>query len=389
MAMLEIQDIHKSFYTYDDKPRFHLGPFPRGSARRVASTLNVLRGVDLTVEKGDVVAILGPSGSGKTTLLRCLNFLEPADSGHLVFDGETFDLGKITKADIARLRKKTAFVFQNYNLFRNKTALQNVTEGLIVARKTPKEEADAIGRKMLEKVGLADRADYYPRQLSGGQQQRVAIARALVKMPRVLLLDEPLSNLDARLRLQTREEIRRIQKETKITTVFVTHDQEEAMSISDMIVVMKSGVVQQIGKPQDVYDNPANLFVANFLGTPPINIFTGHVKGERLFIGVDNVMDVPGVKDQDVFVGIRPEGFILDMEFGTLCCKPQNVEVMGRDVSVVSTHEASQKPTVRSIIDADNKVDASADVVRYRIKPHKIFLFTRDDEGIRIPFEVK
>ena len=183
MAMLEIQDIHKSFYTYDDKPRFHLGPFPRGSARRVASTLNVLRGVDLTVEKGDVVAILGPSGSGKTTLLRCLNFLEPADSGRLVFDGETFDLGKITKADIARLRKKTAFVFQNYNLFRNKTALQNVTEGLIVARKTPKEEADAIGRKMLEKVGLADRADYYPRQLSGGQQQRVAIARALATDP--------------------------------------------------------------------------------------------------------------------------------------------------------------------------------------------------------------
>ena len=161
------------------------------------------------------------------------------------------------------------------------------------------------------------------------------------------------------------------------------------MSISDMIVVMKSGVVQQIGKPQDVYDNPANLFVANFLGTPPINIFTGHVKGKRLYIGVDNVMDVPGVKDQDVFVGIRPEGFILDMANGTLCCKPQNVEVMGRDVSVVSTHEASQKPMVRSIIDADNKVDASADVVRYRIKPHKLFLFTRDDEGVRIPFEVK
>ena len=156
-----------------------------------------------------------------------------------------------------------------------------------------------------------------------------------------------------------------------------------------MIVVMKSGVVQQIGKPQEVYDNPANLFVANFLGTPPINIFTGHVKGEHLFIGADNVMDVPGVKDQDVFVGIRPEGFILDMEFGTLCCKPQNVEVMGRDVSVVSTHEASQKPMVRSIIDADNKVGASADVVRYRIKPHKLFLFTRDDEGVRIPFEVK
>ena len=170
MAMLEIQNIHKSFRTYDEKPHFHIGPFPRGHARRVIRTLDVLRGVDLTVEKGDVVAILGPSGSGKTTLLRCLNFLEPTDSGSLTFDGETFDLSRISSADIARLRKKTAFVFQNYNLFRNKTALQNVTEGLVVARKMPKAEADAIGRKMLAKVGLADRADAYPRQLSGGQQ---------------------------------------------------------------------------------------------------------------------------------------------------------------------------------------------------------------------------
>ena len=260
---------------------------------------------------------------------------------------------------------------------------------ILETRRMTFEEKDALIRRTARLVQISEYLDRKPAELSGGQQQRVAIARALVKQPRVLLLDEPLSNLDARLRIQTREEIRRVQQQTGITTVFVTHDQEEAMSISDMIVVMKSGVVQQIGKPQDVYDNPANLFVANFLGTPPINIFTGHVKGERLFIGVDNVMDVPGVKDQDVFVGIRPEGFILDMANGTLCCKPQNVEVMGRDVSVVSTHEASQKPTVRSIIDADNKVDASADVVRYRIKPHKIFLFTRDDEGVRIPFEVK
>ena len=157
---------------------------------------HVLKDISLTLEKGEALAIIGSSGSGKTTLLRCLNFLEPADSGRLVFDGETFDLGKITKADIARLRKKTAFVFQNYNLFRNKTALQNVTEGLIVARKTPKEEADAIGRKMLEKVGLADRANYYPRQLSGGQQQRVAIARALIRRPALILADEPTGSLD-------------------------------------------------------------------------------------------------------------------------------------------------------------------------------------------------
>ena len=184
MAMMEIRNVHKTFRTY---AKAGLRP----SAHKVVSELPVLQGVDLTVEKGDVVAILGPSGSGKTTLLRCLNFLETADAGQLVLDGETFDLAHAGRADIARLRKKTAFVFQNYNLFRNKTALQNVTEGLIVARRTPREQADAIGRRMLEKVGLADRADYYPRQLSGGQQQRVAIARALATDPEIIYFSWP------------------------------------------------------------------------------------------------------------------------------------------------------------------------------------------------------
>ena len=341
-----------------------------------------LHNINVNVKEGEFFTFLGPSGCGKTTTLRTITgFIEPV-SGTVSVNEQDITHVPIEKRNIG-------IVFQSYALFPTMTVYDNIAFGLKL-KKLKKPEIDQKVREIARKVDLSDeQLKKAVSQLSGGQQQRVAIARALVKMPRVLLLDEPLSNLDARLRLQTREEIRRIQKETKITTVFVTHDQEEAMSISDMIVVMKSGVVQQIGKPQDVYDNPANLFVANFLGTPPINIFTGHVKGERLFIGVDNVMDVPGVKDQDVFVGIRPEGFILDMANGTLCCKPQNVEVMGRDVSVVSTHEASQKPTVRSIIDADNKVDASADVVRYRIKPHKIFLFTRDDEGVRIPFEVK
>ena len=264
MAMLEIQDIHKSFYTYDDKPRFHLGPFPRGSARRVASTLNVLRGVDLTVEKGDVVAILGPSGSGKTTLLRCLNFLEPADSGRLVFDGETFDLGKITKADIARLRKKTAFVFQNYNLFRNKTALQNVTEGLIVARKTPKEEADAIGRKMLEKVGLADRADYYPRQLSGGQQQRVAIARALATDPEIIYFDEPTSALDPELTGEVLAVMRQLAEEG-MTMLVVTHEMGFARNVSSKTVFMENGVVVEQAPSHEFFEDPKEERTREFL----------------------------------------------------------------------------------------------------------------------------
>lgn len=200
-------------------------------------------------------------------------------------------------------------------------------------------------------------------------------------------MDEPLSNLDARLRLQTREEIRRIQKETGITTVFVTHDQEEAMSISDLIVVMKLGVVQQIGKPQDVYDDPINLFVAKFLGTPPINVLNGKVKDGKVYIGEDVILEVKNVPDQEVIIGIRPEGFVLD-ENGPLQCKLESVEVMGRDASVVSTNAASVNPSVRSIIDSDNKVDTQKDVVRFSVKSHKMFLFNKETEE-RIYFEVK
>ena len=174
--MLEIREIHKAF-----------------------GELEVLRGVNIHVKKGEVVAVLGPSGSGKTTLLRCANFLEKADSGTLIFDGETFELNRISKKDIARIRRKTGFVFQNYNLFRNRTALENVTEGLIIGRKMPKIQAIEVGKRALEKVGLSDRCDYYPSQLSGGQQQRVAIARALAAEPEIIYFDEPTSALDPEL----------------------------------------------------------------------------------------------------------------------------------------------------------------------------------------------
>jgi len=248
---------------------------------------------------------------------------------------------------------------------------------------------DAMLERALEVAKLVqidNLMDRKPSELSGGQQQRVAIARALVKMPRVLLLDEPLSNLDARLRLQTREEIRRIQKETGITTVFVTHDQEEAMSISDMIVVMKLGVVQQVGKPQEIYDNPTNLFVAKFLGTPPINVFNGRVEGGKLYLGDSAVMDVPDIADRKVSVAVRPEGFIL-VEDGVLACELSNVEVMGRDVSIVSRHPEMQSAVIRSIIDTDNKLDFAAKTVRFNLKRHKTFLFDAETEE-RIYFEV-
>ena len=243
--MLEIKQIHKAF-----------------------GSLEVLKGVDLDVEKGDVVAVLGPSGSGKTTLLRCINFLETANSGRMIFDGEQFDLGHMSKKDIARLRKKTAFVFQSYNLFRNKTALQNVTEGLIVARRTPKAEAMEIGRRMLDKVGLSDRYDYYPNQLSGGQQQRVAIARALATNPEIIFFDEPTSALDPELIGEVLGVMQQLAREG-MTMLVVTHEISFARDVSNKVVFMEHGVVVEAESSKDFFEHPrqprSREFIQNVL----------------------------------------------------------------------------------------------------------------------------
>ena len=224
----------------------------------------VLKDISLTLEQGEALAIIGSSGSGKTTLLRCLNFLETADAGQLVLDGETFDLAHAGRADIARLRKKTAFVFQNYNLFRNKTALQNVTEGLIVARRMPREQADAIGRRMLEKVGLADRADYYPRQLSGGQQQRVAIARALATDPEIIYFDEPTSALDPELTGEVLSVMRQLAEEG-MTMLVVTHEMGFARGVSSKTVFMENGVVVEASPSQEFFAHPKEERTREFL----------------------------------------------------------------------------------------------------------------------------
>ena len=340
---------------------------------------------DFTFEipDGKLIGLLGPSGCGKSTTLYMISGLQKPTSGKIFFGDEDV-------TELSTENRGIGLVFQNYALYPHMTVKQNILfplQNLKGADKMSKEEMLERAEWAAKLVQIDELMDRKPSEMSGGQQQRVAIARALVKMPRVLLLDEPLSNLDARLRLQTREEIRRIQKETGITTVFVTHDQEEAMSISDMIVVMKLGVVQQIGKPQDVYDDPTNLFVAKFLGTPPINVLEGKVAGGKVYIGEDMVMEVSGVADQDVIIGIRPEGFELDPN-GCLQCQLSNVEVMGRDVSIVSTNPASLNPVIRSIINADNKVDLAAGTVRYNVKPHKFFLFNKESEE-RIRYEVK
>ncbi len=335
------------------------------------------------IPDGKLIGLLGPSGCGKSTTLYMISGLQKPTSGKIFF-------GEDDVTELSTENRGIGLVFQNYALYPHMSVKQNILfplQNLKGADKMTKEAMLERAEWAARLVQIDDLMDRKPSEMSGGQQQRVAIARALVKMPRVLLLDEPLSNLDARLRLQTREEIRRIQRETGITTIFVTHDQEEAMSISDMIVVMKLGVVQQIGEPQEVYDNPTNLFVAKFLGTPPINVFSGKVSGGKLYIGDDAVLEISGVSDQEVTVGIRPEGFEL-AEDGKLHCQLSNVEVMGRDVSIVSTNASSLNPMIRSIINADNKVDLANKVVRYNVKPHKLFLFNKETEE-RIPFEVK
>ncbi len=335
-----------------------------------------------TIPDGKLIGLLGPSGCGKSTTLYMISGLQKPSGGKIFF-------GNDDVTELSAENRGVGLVFQNYALYPHMTVKQNILfplQNLKGADKLPKEEMLNRAYEAAKLVQIDELMERKPSELSGGQQQRVAIARALVKMPKVLLLDEPLSNLDARLRLQTREEIRRIQKETGITTIFVTHDQEEAMSISDMIVVMKLGVLQQIGKPQDVYDDPANLFVAKFLGTPPINVFRGQVTGGKLYIGGREVLAVPGVDDREVTVGIRPEGFIPD-ENGALICHLSSVEVMGRDVSIVSTHESSLNPTIRSIVDADDAKLAQGVTVSYRLKAHKVFLFDAETEE-RLYFEV-
>ena len=239
--MLEIRDVRKRF-----------------------GSLEVLKGVDLYVDKGDVVAILGPSGSGKTTFLRCINFLEIPDQGTMEFDGETWDMSRISKKEIAGIRRKTAFVFQNVNLFLNKTALENVTEGLIVARRMPRAQAEETGKRALDKVGLSDRYDYYPHQLSGGQQQRVAIARAVAPEPEIILFDEPTSALDPELIGEVLEVMRELAREG-MTMLVVTHEMNFARNVSTRVVFMEHGKVVEQGTAREMFENPRMERTREFL----------------------------------------------------------------------------------------------------------------------------
>ena len=241
MPVLEIKDIHKSF-----------------------GSLNVLDCVNLSVHKGDVIAILGPSGSGKTTLLRCINFLETADQGTMLFDEKEYDLASMHKNDIRDIRKKTGFVFQNYNLFANKTALQNVMLGLTSARKMDKKQAEKIGLEMLRKVGMEDRASHYPSQLSGGQQQRVAIARALATNPEIIYFDEPTSALDPELIGEVLNVMRELANEG-MTMIVVTHEMSFAKEVSNHVIFMEGGKIIEQGTSKEFFENPKQERTREFL----------------------------------------------------------------------------------------------------------------------------
>lgn len=345
------------------------------SRNRNAKEVTAVDDFTFTIPDGQLCALLGPSGCGKSTTLNMICGLLRPTTGRIFFGSQ----------DVTNLppeQRGVGMVFQNYALYPHMTVSQNICfplENLKKDKRPSKEQMKEKVEQAARLVHIEDLLDRKPSQLSGGQQQRVAIARALVKLPQVLLLDEPLSNLDARLRLQTREEIRRIQQETGITTIFVTHDQDEAMSISDLIVVMKEGVLQQIGKPQSVYDDPENLFVARFLGTPPINIFEGEIKDRTLIIDGQPVLacDAP---DQPATIGIRPEGFILNGQ-GAFRHELVRPEVLGRDISILFRNPASQMLN-RAIISSDDYAHIPGKEVRFDLKPHKVFLF--DSQGSRI-----
>ena len=341
------------------------------------------------IPDGKLVGLLGPSGCGKSTALNLICGLETPTEGRLFFDEDDV-------TDIPAENRGVGMVFQSYALYPHLNVKKNIMfplQNLKGDKKLTKEQMEQKALEAARIVQIEELMDRRPNEMSGGQQQRVAIARALVKMPRVLLLDEPLSNLDARLRIQTREEIKRIQNETKITTVFVTHDQEEAMSISDIIVVMKDGAIHQIGKPQEVYDQPKNLFVAKFLGTPPINVFNGKIEGGSLVIGNEKVLGKDFVKDtpdQEVFVGIRPEGLLLREgkdgkqtgSEGAFTTELLAIEVMGRDTSVVFSHTASEIAGTRhrAIVSSDNAIDPEKKNVAFDLNPKKVFVFSKDTQ---------
>lgn len=319
-----------------------------------------------TIESGELIALLGPSGCGKSTMLNMLSGILPVTEGKIYFDNDDV-------TDIGAEKRGVGLVFQNYALYPHMTVLENIAFPLEI-KKVKKAEREAKAIEMAKLVHVDMLLNRKPKELSGGQQQRVAIARALIKNPRVLLLDEPLSNLDARLRIEMREEIRRIQQETKITTIFVTHDQEEAMSISDKIVLMKDGVLQQKDDPQNLYDEPANCFVADFLGNPPINKTHGVVKDGKIVLDGDCTVEIPGVEKiadgTKVTMSMRAESIVVN-ENGTIEATVDTKYVIGKEVLAYLDLGAHH---VRAYVPAEKELQ-HGEKVKVSLKKTGVFVF--------------
>lgn len=323
---------------------------------------------ELTILDGKLTGLLGPSGCGKSTLLYLISGLQKPTSGRIYF-------GDRDVTDLPPEKREIGLVFQNYALYPHMTVAQNIAFPL-VNRKVKKAEIQERTAKMAALVQIEELLNRKPSQLSGGQQQRVAIARALVKRPEILLLDEPLSNLDARLRLEMREEIRRIQTETGVTTVFVTHDQEEAMSITDEIILMKKGVVQQQCDPQRMYLDPANQFVASFLGSPPIDYFHFPVRDGRLWITESYSLPMDIRHDGGILTGIRPEAWGRGND---LQVQIQTVEHRGKETLVTFALAGTK---TRALLDITDTV-RPGDTIGLTLRTRFLYLFD-EDSGIRL-----
>ncbi len=338
-----------------------------------------LKSVNFSIEQGDLVCLLGPSGCGKSTILNMIAGLLQPTGGDIQFK-------KSSVINTEPKDRNIGFVFQNYALYPHMTVLENIMFPLTVGeKKISKEEAKKVAEEYMQLTNIEELAEKKPGTLSGGQQQRVAITRALVQKPEVLLLDEPLSNLDARLRLKIREEIRRLVKEVGITTIFVTHDQEEALSISDKIILLNEGVIQQHDDPQNLYLEPNNLFVAKFIGNPIINISEVEVK--------DGVITHPAftlqagelvesrfrkeLENGHYYLGLRPEDLV-PSENGLFTVTVSAVELIGRERIL---HFTLGEQDIKSIVSVEHKIE-EGDTLSFDLLRHKLFLFDQNGERV-------
>lgn len=339
-----------------------------------------LKKVNFTVEEGDLICLLGPSGCGKTTILNLIAGLLDPTEGDILNNG-------VTMIDKHPKDRDIGFVFQNYALYPHMTVLENVMFPLRVGeKKMPKEEAEKIARKFMKLTSIEELENKKPGTMSGGQQQRVAITRALVQNPNILLLDEPLSNLDARLRLRIREEIRRLVKEVGITTIFVTHDQEEALSISDKIVLMDEGVIQQHDDPQNLYLEPNNLFVAKFIGNPvinilPVDIANGSVKGSDFEFSTSNFIPEhfkQELSDGKYLLGVRPEDIHVNQDSSLFEVTVDSVELIGRERILNFKLDGEH---AKSIVTIDEMIN-HGDVIKCSFNYPRIYLFKETGERV-------